>query len=187
MIREEYVYQLSKEKSTHVGQATTCVPSDELDEIIRKEMARQGATIEDVSLRVGEMLGTSPDAVYRRFCSIRMESLVNDLSLADALLIALDLSLADTDLPVLAGSKRSARKLVEAYAESNPMSEEEIDTISHLIARFTIGYIHAPALLGDEDAIRKHAYRTELQRKRRERMQEYRTKRKERKRERVAA
>ena len=152
-IREEYVSELSDARGLSTGYPT-CVPAEELGEVVEHEMARLGWTRDTLSTRFAYIAGCNQVAAERRVYSTCIGyALLNDLAIADAMLLALDIHMDDTDLPVFPSNKKGADILIECYAED--WTDAEKKELRHCLLRFTHGYVTANLLLGEEESVRR--------------------------------
>ena len=71
-----------------------------------------------LSARAAAILGdVGEEAVYRRLYAVRNGGCrAVHTEIADAMLLAIDVAIGDTDLPTLAGTKAGAREMIEVWA-----------------------------------------------------------------------
>ena len=167
-IREEYLYVLKDARGLSCG-FPTCVPADELGEWMKKRKAEDDYPLWDgVAARAATIHGSTVDTMSRRIAStVHGYALLNDLAIADSLVLAMDSYLDDTGIPILPSSMVGAERLVDAMGYD--LTEDERLELIHRLLRFTHGYITGPMLLGDEDAVRRAEGRLAATKKKQER------------------
>lgn len=163
--------------------AATGIPTDELRDLLdtrMKEIGKETAIAtcqsehagahELVAARAAAKLGQRPESVYRRIAGILAgESEVTDLTIADAILLACDINLGLTNLPVLPGSRTGAERLVDAYRASHPMTGAQYEELVHKLTRFCLGYSNGPLVMEEPDAIARAEHRATIASKRKAR------------------
>jgi hypothetical protein len=96
------------------------------------------------------------DSVYRRLTSILAnESEVTDLGIADAIILACDDLLSQTDLPILSTSTTAAEEMVESYLDVQEvkMTLDERAELAHALDRFCLGFVNGPRIFEEPDAL----------------------------------
>jgi hypothetical protein len=95
-------------------------------------------------------------SVYRRLSAILAnESEMTDLGIADAIILACDDNIQQTDLPVLATSTTAAQEMVESHLDvtGERMTLEERQSLIHALDRFCLGFVNGPRIFEDPEAL----------------------------------
>ena len=137
---------------TRGGTPAFLIPAALLADVLEPEIERlnqqldsdqlQGA-VDAIASRASTILGdVGPEAVVRRLYSVRHgQSRAVHTEIADAMLLALDIKINDTNLPTLAGTKAGAREMVDVWAPEYEGVEAErlANTLMHFCKGFLEG------------------------------------------------
>lgn len=110
------------------------------------------------------------DAMFRRITGILAEETdATSLHVADALILACDDLLSQTDLPVLPTQADDAYEMVSVHNELQDagMTEEEVKALARQLERFAVGFFNGARIFGDPAARQRERARAASQRSRR--------------------
>lgn len=146
------------------GNESEGVPLDLIADLIRdrkntsgRELAERAASILNRNLPAN-IQPSSGESIYRNLNHILAEDGDNvSLRIADAILLALDLNLNDTDLPCLAITKPGAIEQVDSHIEAKnlELSPLERKRLIRQLQRFCIGFFNGPRFAGEPRAFKR--------------------------------
>lgn len=145
------------------GQPPYVIPAPMLTAELQPHIDRITHSLDDEKGALGQIAARAStiirdmtfEATIRRFYAIRKgEQLIVNTEFADALLLACDVMIGDTDLPTLAGTAEGARSMVETWAPE--LNELEKFTLTRELLKFSSGFVYGVGL-EPEDIIGTHA------------------------------
>jgi hypothetical protein len=108
---------------------------------------RDSGALEVLCSRAARIKGVTDDNMLRRLYAIRKgESRATRASVAEALLMALDVAIGDTEIVQVPAGKVAARERIDIWLElrGSEMSERDIEEMVEDLMEFTRLVIHGP-------------------------------------------